>query len=296
MTGVTDERSPRAGRGLRHAAAAPGPAGRAWLAWSHQRRDGRERGSGMSERREAGRRHADGSYRADVQGLRAVAVLAVIAAHYGMPGAQGGFLGVDVFLVVSGFLITQLLLAEVARDGRFSLRDFYARRARRILPAATLVLVATVAFSSVVLGAAEALETVRDAAWATVFAANVRFSSVGTDYFARDQVTSPLQHYWSLAVEEQFYLVWPLLVLLCLVVLGRRRGGRRATWPLLACVTAGVAASFAHAVHLSHTEPVAAYFSTLARAWELGVGALVAVVGARRRRAAGPARPRPARA
>ncbi|MDO9455441.1 acyltransferase family protein [Nocardioides sp.] len=219
--------------------------------------------------------------RSDIQGLRAIAVLTVIAAHYGLPGAQGGFLGVDVFLVVSGFLITQLLLAETARSGRLSLRDFYARRARRILPAATFVLVATVAFSSAVLGAAEALSTVEDAAWATLFAANVRFSSVGTDYFARDLVTSPLQHYWSLSVEEQFYVVWPLLVIVCLFVLGRRRGGRVSRWPLLVVLTALVAGSFSYAVQLSHTEPVSAYFSTPARAWELGVGALAALVGAR---------------
>ncbi len=231
------------------------------------------------EIRTDGRRGAD--RRADIQGLRAIAVLTVIAAHYGLPGTQGGFLGVDVFLVVSGFLITQLLLGEVGGTGRVSLRDFYARRARRILPAATVVLVATVAFSSIVLGASEALETVEDAAWATVFAANIRFAAVGTDYFARDQVTSPLQHFWSLSVEEQFYLAWPLLVVVCLVVLGRRRGVARSKVPLLVVTTAGVAASFYYAVRLSHTEPVAAYFSTPARAWELGVGALAAIVGAR---------------
>lgn len=219
--------------------------------------------------------------RADVQGLRAIAVLTVIAAHYGLPGFQGGFLGVDVFLVISGFLITQLLLVEVRGSGTLSLRDFYARRARRIVPAASLVLVATVGFSAALLGSAQALDTVQDAAWATVFAANLRFSSVGTDYFARDQLVSPLQHYWSLSVEEQFYLAWPLLVIGCLLVLGRRRGGRRATWPLGLVVTAGVAVSFWYAVRLSHAEPVAAYFSTPARAWELGVGALAAIVGAR---------------
>jgi peptidoglycan/LPS O-acetylase OafA/YrhL len=248
----------------------------------------------MDERHEAGRRadqqpdqrpdqrpdHRPG-YRPDIQGLRAIAVLTVIAAHYGLPGFQGGFLGVDVFLVVSGFLITQLLLGEVGRTGRLSLRDFYARRARRIIPAATVVLVATVAFSSVVLGAAQALEAVKDAAWATVFAANIRFASVGTDYFARDQVVSPLQHYWSLSVEEQFYVAWPLLVVVCLLLLGRRRGGRRSRWPLLVVLVAGIGASFHYAVRLSHTEPVAAYFSTPARAWELGVGALAALVGAR---------------
>ncbi|MEO9325033.1 acyltransferase family protein [Nocardioides sp. C4-1] len=221
-------------------------------------------------------------YRGDVQGLRAVAVLAVVAGHYGLPGLPGGFLGVDVFLVVSGFLITQLVVGEARRTGRVSIGGFYARRARRILPASTLVLVVTVALASMLLGAAESLEVVRDAGWAALFAANVRFAQVGADYFSRDQLTSPLQHYWSLAVEEQFYVVWPLLVLLCVGFLGRRRARDRPSLvPLLVVLLGLVAASFAHAVHLSRTEPLLAYFSATTRAWELGVGALVALVGAR---------------
>ncbi|WP_139981740.1 acyltransferase family protein [Nocardioides litoris] len=219
-------------------------------------------------------------YRPDVQGLRAVAVLAVVAAHYRLPGLEGGYLGVDVFLVVSGFLITQLLLSEVRETGGVSVGGFWARRARRILPAATVVVVVTVALSSILLGAAEAVEVVRDAGWAAVFAANVRFAQVGTDYFAQDQLTSPLQHYWSLAVEEQFYVVWPLLVLGCVALLARRRRGSP-TRALLVVLLVLVAASFAYAVHLTRADPVAAYFSTPARAWELGAGGVAAIVGRR---------------
>src|SRR6187401_1303398 len=126
------------------------------------------------------------TFRADVQGLRAIAVLTVIAGHAGVPFLPGGFVGVDVFFVISGFLISQLLFREVERSGDLSIRDFYARRARRILPAATRV---------------------------TFFAANIRFAAVGTDYFAQEEGPSPLQHYWSLSVEEQFYPVWPLILL-----------------------------------------------------------------------------------
>jgi peptidoglycan/LPS O-acetylase OafA/YrhL len=229
------------------------------------------------------------AYRGDVQGLRAIAVLAVVAGHYGLPGVAGGYLGVDVFLVVSGFLITQLLVGEVRRTGTVSIGGFYARRARRILPAATVVVVVTVVLASMLLGAEESLEVVRDAGWAAIFAANVRFAAVGTDYFARDQLTSPLQHYWSLAVEEQFYVVWPLLVLACVAVLGRRRrelDGTRGprelpTRRLLVVLLVIVAASFAYAVHLSHADPVSAYFSTAARAWELAAGAVTALVAGR---------------
>ncbi|NPC95736.1 acyltransferase family protein [Nocardioides sp. zg-DK7169] len=219
-------------------------------------------------------------FRADVQGLRAIAVLTVIAGHAGLAQLPGGFVGVDVFFVISGFLITQLLLREVARDGKVSLRGFYARRARRILPAATFVTLVTLLASTWWLSALDALEVVRDAVWATLFAANIRFAAVGTDYFARDQLPSPLQHYWSLAVEEQFYLVWPLVLLGC--VLLARRLARRAVVPVaertlrvvvvvLALLTA---ASFAYGVWRTEVDPTAAYFSTPARAWELGIGAL----------------------
>ncbi len=139
---------------------------------------------------------------------------------------SGGYIGVDVFFVLSGFLITGLLLAEATRTGSLSLAGFYVRRARRILAAATLTLVSTVLAAHLLLNFVRAKQTAVESIWAAVFGANVYFAKEGTDYFAQGQPPSPVQHYWSLAVEEQFYLVWPLLF--SLVFLGvRARGGRR---------------------------------------------------------------------
>ena len=212
------------------------------------------------------------TFRPDIQGIRALAVLLVIVHHLGGHGVSGGFIGVDVFFVVSGFLITSLLVREVDRSGRVSLIDFYARRARRILPAATVVTLATVAASTVLLAMLRTQSVITDAVWATLFAANVRFAMVGTDYFAQGEPPSPLQHYWSLSVEEQFYLVWPVVLLGC-AVWARRRGrlaGRRLAVAVLA---AAVVASLAWSVWSTYHSPTTAYFSTFARAWELGVGA-----------------------
>ena len=188
-------------------------------------------------------------HRDDIQGLRAIAVLTVIASHAGVPFLPGGFVGVDVFFVISGFLISQLLFREVEKSGRVSIPKFYARRARRILPAATIVTIATVLASAIWLSAVDLLAVVKDAVWAVFFAANIHFAAVGTDYFAQEDPPSPLQHYWSLSVEEQFYLVWPAL-LLVLVLLARLRGGGRALpRPLVLGVLVVVtAASFAWSV------------------------------------------------
>ncbi|GEP32679.1 acyltransferase [Nocardioides szechwanensis] len=223
--------------------------------------------------------------RADIQGLRAIAVLVVIASHYGLPGLGGGYVGVDVFFVISGFLITQLLLREADRSGTLSLPRFYARRARRILPAATLVLVATVAVSLVLLPANELLDVSGDAVWATFFAANIHFAAVGTDYFDQDRVLSPLQHFWSLSVEEQFYLAWPLILLGCVLLTRWRRPDRTDQGPrglsravAVPILLAVVAASFGYGAVAAGTDATNAYFSTFARAWELGVGAAVALV------------------
>ena len=163
-------------------------------------------------------------FRQDIQGLRALAVLLVILDHARIGPFHGGFVGVDVFFVISGFLITGLLVSEAERTGRASLLGFYARRARRILPAATLVIVATVVASTYFLSAVEANGVIEDAVWATFFAANFKFARDGTDYFQNDTPPSPLQHYWSLSVEEQFYLVWPLLVLLLCLYAAWRSG------------------------------------------------------------------------
>ena len=155
--------------------------------------------------------------RADIQGLRALAVAGVIAAHLtGWPAS--GYLGVDVFFVVSGFVITGLLLRERDRTGRTRMRTFYARRARRILPLALLVLALTVAASAWAYSGPRLDEIRTDALWAALFAANWRFAAVGTDYFSLGQTPSPVQHFWSLGVEEQFYLVWPWLFAAAAVV------------------------------------------------------------------------------
>lgn len=215
-----------------------------------------------------------GSFRSDIQGLRALAVGLVILAHAGFRTASGGFVGVDVFFVISGFLIIGLLLREAGDSGRISILDFYARRARRVIPAATIVLVVTAIASAYVLPLVRGQEVVKDSVWAAFFAANIRFRLVETDYFSQGEPPSPVQHYWSLAVEEQFYIVIPVLLLL-VALLVRRQVVRRATFAVLGVVTL---ASLAWSVHVTSTDPTGAYFSTAARAWELGVGGLAAVL------------------
>ena len=161
-------------------------------------------------------------FRADIEGLRAVAVLLVIFDHLAFRGFDGGFIGVDVFFVISGYLITSLLAAEYAdkaeaRRGRgsISISHFYLRRARRILPAALAVIVAILVASHLLLNSLRIQQVQRDAVWAALFGSNINFIRQANDYFAAGLTTSsPFNHYWSLAVEEQFYFVWPVLFLL----------------------------------------------------------------------------------
>lgn len=168
------------------------------------------------------------SFRPDLQGLRAMAVIAVVLDHLlGWP--SGGFVGVDIFFVLSGFFITGLLLRELHRTGGLSFKEFYIRRARRILPAALLVLLVTVVAGYIVFPATRAKETLVDTLWAALFAANWRFERVGTDYFQEGLPPSPVQHFWSLSIEEQFYFVWPAVLLGIFVIAAkfslRRLGG-----------------------------------------------------------------------
>ena len=223
--------------------------------------------------------------RGDIQGLRAVAVLIVVAAHAGLPFLPGGFVGVDVFFVISGYLIAGLLYREVLLTGQVSIGSFWARRARRILPAATLVTVVTVIASLAWMSLLDARQVVIDALWASAFAANIHFAQQGVFYFAQDTGPSPLQHYWSLAVEEQFYVVWPLLLVGCLAVArlvsprrGRARVERLPRTAVLTMLVVLSLASLAWSIYGTVASPTTTYFSTLARAWELGLGALVALV------------------
>jgi peptidoglycan/LPS O-acetylase OafA/YrhL len=213
--------------------------------------------------------------RPDIQGLRAFAVIVVILDHMvGWP--SGGFVGVDIFFVISGFVITASLLREHAKTGHISFTGFYRRRIKRILPASTLTLLVTVGAAYFLFGQGRFLSTVTDALWALFFSGNWHFAAAGTDYFQAAGPVSPLQHFWSLAVEEQFYFVWPwvlLGVLLLAVKTGRKEIARTMGAAGLALICA---ASFAWAMFESTSSPTVAYFSTVSRAWELGVGALLA--------------------
>ena len=212
-------------------------------------------------------------HRRDIEGLRAVAVLLVVLSHAGVSALAGGYVGVDVFFVISGFLITTLLVRELAATGRIELRRFYARRAIRLLPASTLVVAVTLAGSWLWLSPVRIAEYAGDALASAGYAVNVRLAVAGTDYFA-NATPSPFQHFWSLAVEEQFYLGWPLLILGTFAIRRRRR--------LLALVlTVLTVASLGYSAYeLTRAAPWA-YFGLPSRAWELGVGALVALGAAR---------------
>jgi len=222
---------------------------------------------------EAGTAPEDRAFRPDVEGLRAIAVGLVVLYHAGIPHVGGGYVGVDVFFVISGYVITGLLLRERTTTGSTSLLSFYGRRCRRIIPAAALVIVATVVATRLLLGVVAGGEVVSDARWATVFVANFHFTFTGTDYFLSQRPPSPLQSYWSLAVEEQFYIVYPTIFLVVAAV-SRRRSLRVKLGVFLVVVAA---ASLVWSVVQTSSDPTAAYFSPFTRAWELALGALVAL-------------------
>ena len=229
---------------------------------------------------EAGTPPGDRQFRPDVQGLRAVAVLLVALFHADVPGLGGGYVGVDVFFVISGFVITGVLLRERARLGSTSLLHFYTRRIRRILPAATLVIIVSVLAANAVLGPVSGSETAIDARWASIFLINFHFVATGTNYLSSQLPPSVLQNYWSLAVEEQFYLVYPAIFLVVAGLSSRTPLRRRVGWTL----SAAVVASFVWSIVQTGSNPTAAYFSPLTRVWELALGGLIAVSSVQLRR------------
>ncbi len=215
-------------------------------------------------------------FRPDIQGLRAVAVLLVVLYHAHVPGLTGGYVGVDVFFVISGFLITGGLLRQVESRGRVDFARFYARRFQRLALPAAVVAVTTLVAARALESIFEVRDITLDALFAASYTMNYALAAAGVDYQQANSAPGPFQHYWSLAVEEQFYLLWPLAIMLC-VWLGRQR------WKAAVAVMVAVVsvASLAAAVVLTQTDQPMAYFSLQTRAWELGAGAALALAAAR---------------
>ncbi len=242
-------------------------------------------------------------FRGDIQGLRAVAVLAVVFYHAHVSFLGGGYTGVDVFFVISGFLITDLLWREIEGTGRLSFSSFYGRRIRRLLPVAILVLFVTMVASLRLLPPLQLRSVWKDGVATALYAGNYRFAAVQTNYLMSSAPPSPFQQYWSLGVEEQFYLVWPLLLLLVPTVVWRWTGPRtpfgpsrskapahakaRAPSRMAAVVVLGVLAlaSFAFSLWLTRADEPWAFFSLPSRAWELAIGGIVALAAPLLRRA-----------
>ncbi|MFZ0717883.1 MAG: acyltransferase family protein [Mycobacterium sp.] len=224
-----------------------------------------------------------------MEGLRAVAVLAVVLFHAGVPGVGGGYVGVDVFFVISGFLITGLLWREANTTGTVGLRRFYGARARRLLPASAFVGVITLIGSAVLLPPLQARTAIGDGITSALYVSNYRFLLQGVDYSAPNVAVSPFQHYWSLGVEEQFYLVWPALIIGTVWLIRHTRGRSRAEatssqrpYQLVFALVAAV--SFALSLATTHWAPAAAFFSLPTRAWQLAVGGLVVLTAGQWRR------------
>jgi len=215
--------------------------------------------------------------RPEIQALRTVAVLAVVIYHLWDKRLTGGFVGVDIFFAISGFLITAHLIREVDRTGRVSLAQFWARRARRLLPASLLVLVASGLMVWAFVPQALWQQFFREIGAAALYVENWQLAADAVDYLAADNTASPVQHFWSLSTEEQFYIVWPLLVLLAVVLSGRVASAARRR--AFVGITLGVvtAASLVFSIVWTNHDAAAAYFITPTRAWEFGLGGLLGV-------------------
>ena len=209
--------------------------------------------------------------RRDIQGIRALAVLLVLAYHAEIPGFSGGYIGVDIFFVISGFLITNLLVREFDLNGKISLTDFYARRVRRLLPASLVAVVGTLVLSRIWLEPLRLGDLTQDARAAALFITNLLFASRESDYLQSALPPSPLQHYWSLGVEEQFYIFFPLIVMLLLKIQRNKVMLKLG----LALITA---ISLVLCVALTSKMPSATFYLLPFRAWELGAGALLTLV------------------
>jgi peptidoglycan/LPS O-acetylase OafA/YrhL len=216
-------------------------------------------------------RHYSLQFRSDIEGIRAIAVIFVVLYHAGLRYPSGGFTGVDIFFVLSGYLITSLLAKELNTSGHIDLVRFYARRVRRLLPASTLVVAVVCLIEAVISSPLASISVLRAGLATTLYASNIFFSYQQLDYFAQGVAQNPLLHTWSLAVEEQFYMVLPVLLL----VLWKIRKGPRL---ILIVLSAIAIVSFAGCVWFTRTNQVLAFFQSPARAWEFCAGGLVSFI------------------
>jgi peptidoglycan/LPS O-acetylase OafA/YrhL len=212
-------------------------------------------------------------YRGDIEGLRAVAILLVIAAHAGVPWLEGGYIGVDVFFVLSGYLITALLVQEVQATGGVRLLDFYARRIRRLLPALLLMVIGTIAIAATLLAPIEQMEQTATAGAASIWLSNIYFAFLKLDYFGPAADTNLFLHTWSLGVEEQFYLLWPGFLMLLLGTWGRQ-GGQQNFRRLRQGLGVTAVLCLIISLLLTHHQPSWAFYLMPPRAWQFAVGAL----------------------
>ena len=214
--------------------------------------------------------------RRDIQGLRAIAILMVVVFHATLP-FPGGFVGVDVFFVISGFVIASMFLRDLEAHRTISFSRFYARRARRLLPALALVTTVTVIATAIIQPPFGVQQTTGVMGRATsLFIANIAAYRLPSGYFGTDSVTNPLLHMWSLGVEEQFYLFFPMLLLLAWHLGNRLR--RRAELVVGVLLLIGIAGSFAYCYRATKQNPPFAFYWIQCRAWEFGVGAALALV------------------
>lgn len=214
-------------------------------------------------------------FRPDIEGLRAIAILLVALYHAGLPLLPGGFIGVDIFFVLSGYLITALLIKEIETSGSVNFLAFYARRARRLLPAAACVVIVTLLLAQFIYAPQELVALAKDAITTSLYASNLWFAHISTDYLAADAAKSPLLHTWSLSVEEQFYFVWPLFILLAL---RGRQGAQTSRKRLLIAMLAMALASLLLSIWLTGVAQPWAFFASPARAWEFAIGGLATFI------------------
>jgi peptidoglycan/LPS O-acetylase OafA/YrhL len=214
-------------------------------------------------------------FRPDIDGLRAVAVVLVVAFHCGISAAGSGFVGVDIFFVLSGYLITSILVVEQRATGHIDFAAFYARRVRRLLPASALMLLVTLALCAAVMAPGELHSAAVAGRFTSLYLANYLFAHNAQDYFSPDVKGNPLLHMWSLAVEEQFYLFWPLLILAGGKLALRAPTSRAAITWILAVVTA---VSLTLCLIVSSRATVVAFYSLPTRAWEFGLGGLASLL------------------